>query len=76
MTKPTVRQDLAASKFPLTIKLHSGKTDEVLWSHVVTLDKARQLAKVEIPCYAGTEHYPVRAKIEYGDGTTEIGGME
>lgn len=72
---PHARHDLSPDKFPLTIKLHSGKTDELLWSRAVTLDEARQLAKVEIPSYADTEHYPVRAEIEYADGTAEIRGM-
>jgi hypothetical protein len=36
----------------------------------VTLDEARSLAKIEIPSFAGTEHYPVLAEILYADGTT------
>lgn len=73
---PHARHDLPLKKFPLTIKLHSGKTGALLWSRTVTLDEARQLARVEIPSYAGTEHYPVRAEVTYADGTAEIRGME
>jgi hypothetical protein len=72
--RPHTCHSLAANKFPLTLKLLSGKTGEVLWSRAVTIDEARQLAKVEIPGYANTEHYPVRVEIEYADGTTEIQG--
>lgn len=73
---PHVRQDLSPKKFPMTMKLVSGKTGEVLWTRVITLDEARILARIEIPSYAGTEHYPVRAEIEYADGTTDVGGMQ
>ena len=73
---PHARHDLAAVKFPLTITLYSGKTGELLWSRAVSIDEARTLAKVEIPGYADTEHYPVRAEIAYADGTTTVGGME
>jgi hypothetical protein len=73
---PHARQDLSPKKFPITIKLLSSKTGEVVWSHVITLEEARSLAKVEIPSYANTEHYPVRAEIEYADGTTDVGGMQ
>ncbi len=69
------RHDFSPTKFPLTIKLYSSKTGELLWARAVTLDEARGLAKVEIPGYGGTEHYPVRVEIEYADGTTEVGGM-
>ena len=64
------------SKFPVTIKLISGATDEVVWSRTVTADEARELAKVEIPSFAGTDHYPVRAEITYADGTSEIKGKQ
>jgi hypothetical protein len=74
--KPSRRHDLAANKYPLTIALYSGKTDELLWSRVVTLDEARQLVKVEIPGYANTEHYPVRAEVTFADGTTSVEGMQ
>lgn len=73
---PHVRKDLSPRKFPMRMKIVSGKTGEVLWSRVITLDEARTLARVEIPGYAGTEHYPVRAEIQYADGTTDVGGME
>jgi hypothetical protein len=72
---PHARYDLSPNKFPITLRLHSGKTGEVLWSRSVTIDEARNLAKVQIPGYAGTDHYPVRAEIEYADGTTEVGGL-
>jgi hypothetical protein len=74
--KPTARHDFSPEKYPITIRLRSGKTGEELWWRTITIDEARQLAKVEIPSYAGTEHYPVRAEIAYADGTVEIGGME
>jgi hypothetical protein len=48
----------------------------VLWSRTVTLDEARQLAKVKIPGYAGTEHYPVSVEIVYADGTTADGALQ
>ena len=63
-------------KFPLTFQLYSGKTGELLWSRTVTIDAARSLAKIEIPGYAGTEHYPVRAKVTCADGTTADEGMQ
>jgi hypothetical protein len=72
---PHVHHDLSPDKFPLTIKILSGKTGEILWLREVTLAKARMLAEVLIPGYAHTEHYPVRAEITYADGTTEIRGM-
>ena len=49
------------------MQLVSGATGEVVWSRTVTLDEARGLAKVEIPSFVGSEHYPVRAEIEYAD---------
>lgn len=61
-------------KFPLTLRLYSSKTGEVVWSRTVTLDEARGLARIEIPGYRHTEHYPVRAEILYADGTTSNGG--
>ena len=76
MTKPTARHDYSPEKFPLTMRIYSGKTGEVVWSRTVTRDEARGLAKIEIPSYAGTEHYPVRAEIAYADGTIADGGMQ
>ncbi len=76
MTKPTARHDYSPEKFPLTMRIYSGKTGAVVWSRTVTLDEARSLAKIEIPSYAGTEHYPVRAEIAYADGTIADGGMQ
>jgi hypothetical protein len=73
---PHVRHDLSPSKFPFTLKLVSGTTGKVVWSRTVTIDEARTLAKVEIPSFAGSEHYPVRAEIEYADGTTEVKGLQ
>ncbi len=74
--KPTARHDLTPDKFPFTIKLVSGTTGEVVWSRTVTIDEARNIAKVEIPSFAGSDHYPVRAEITYADGTTEVQGMQ
>lgn len=76
MTKPTARHDYSPEKFPLTMRLYSGKTGEVVWSRTVTLDEARGLAKIQIPGYVGTEHYPVRTEITYADGTVADGGMQ
>lgn len=73
---PHARHDLAPSKFPFTLKLISGTTGEVVWSRTVTIDEARGLAKVEIPSFANSAHYPVRAEILYADGTTEVRGMQ
>ena len=42
----------------------------------VTIDEARHLAKVEIPSFAGSKHYPVRVEITYADGTIEVKGMQ
>jgi hypothetical protein len=73
---PHARHNLPPEKFPLKLKLVSGTTGAVVWSRVVTIDEARGLAKVEIPSFADSEHYPVRAEIEYADGTTEDRGMQ
>lgn len=76
MTKPPGRHDFAARQYPLTIRIYSGTTGDLLWSRTVTLAEARGLAKVEVPSFAGSAHYPVRVEITYADGTTEIGGLE
>lgn len=83
MTKPAAHHaaipklvSYPPEKFPLTLQLYSGTSGELLWSRTVTLDEARSLAKIEIPGYAGTEHYPVRSEVVYADGTTSIGGMQ
>jgi len=76
VTKPIARHNYPPEKFPFTMQLHSRKTGEVVWSRTVTLDEARSLARIEIPSYAGTEHYPVRSEIVYADGTTSSGGMQ
>lgn len=68
-SKPIARHNYPPEKFPLTLQLYSGKTNELLWSRTVTIDEARSLAKIEIPGYVGTEHYPVRAEILCADGT-------
>lgn len=73
--KPIARHDFSPEKFPLTLRIYSSKTGEVVWSRTVTLGEARTLAAVEIPSYADTEHYPVRVEITYADGTTAEGGM-
>jgi hypothetical protein len=74
--KPTARHDYPVSKFPVTYRLYSGKTGELLWERTVSLGDARNLARVEVPGYAGTEHYPVRAEITYGDGTSTTQVMQ
>jgi hypothetical protein len=66
--KPTARHDFSPDKFPITLRLYSAKTGEMVWSRMVTLDEARALTKVEIPSYKDTEHYPVRAEITFADG--------
>lgn len=76
MGKPTARHDFSESQYPLTLRLYSGKTGELLWERTVTLAEAQQLAKVEIPGYGGTEHYPVRSEITYADGSIEIAMMQ
>jgi hypothetical protein len=70
MTKPIARHDYPPEKFPITLQLLSSKTGKVVWERTVTIDEARALAKIEIPSFAGTEHYPVLAEIRYADGTT------
>lgn len=72
---PILRRDFTPDLFPITLRLYSSKTGEVLWSRTVTLAEARSIAKVEIPSYAGTDHYPVRAEVTYADGTVDVGGM-
>ena len=76
MTKPIARHDFQPEKFPLTLQLYSGTTGDLVWSRTVTLDEARSRAKIEIPSYAGTEHYPVRAEVACADGTIAAGGMQ
>jgi hypothetical protein len=73
---PTARHDLPPEKFPVTIRLVSGTTGAVVWERVVTIEEARGLARVEIPSFANTEHYPVRAEITCADGATDIKGMQ
>ena len=73
---PLVCHELPRGKFPFTIKIVSGTTGEVVWSRTVTIAEARTGAKIEVPGFAGSEHYPVRAEIKYADGTTEVGGMQ
>jgi hypothetical protein len=73
---PSARHDLPPKKFPLTFRIYSSKTGECVWSRTVTRDEARTLAKVEIPSFAESEHYPVRVEITYADGTTDVGGMQ
>ena len=72
---PHAHHDLPPEKFPLTLKLVGSKTNEVVWSRTITIDEARNLAKVQIPSFTGSAHFPVRAEITYADGTTESGGM-
>lgn len=66
---------LPASAYPLTIKIVSGTTGEIVWSRKIDLIEAKTLAKIEIPSFKDTEHYPVRTEIEYADGTKEVEGM-
>ncbi len=73
---PHARHNLTPEKFPLTLKLVSGTTGAVVWSRTVSIAEARDLAKIEIPSFADSEHYPVRAEIEYADGTTEVRGVQ
>lgn len=72
--KPTAQHDLPPHKFPITLQLVSGTTGAVVWKRVVTIEEARDVARIEIPSFADTEHYPVRAEILYADGTSEIEG--
>lgn len=74
--KPSARHNFASDKFPITTRIYSGKTGELVWSRTVTLDEARSLTKVEIPSYKDTEHFPVRVEIILADGTTSDGGMQ
>jgi hypothetical protein len=74
--KPISKHLLDPKQYPLTIRLVCGTTGAVVWERVVTLAEARDFAHVEIPSFANTEHYPVRAEIYYADGTTEIGAMQ
>lgn len=76
MTPRIANYSLPSSSFPLTITIFSGKTDEILWQQTISLDDARQIAKLHVPGYGNTEHYPVRVEYKYGDGTTRIVGME
>lgn len=67
---------LPAEAFPLTLRIISGKTSEVLWQTTVERPTSGELTSICIPGYADTEHYPVRVDIQYADGTTEIHGMQ
>jgi len=58
-------------KFPITLRIRSGTTGKVVWSRTVTIDEARAGARIEIPSYRDTEHYPVSAEIFCADGTSE-----
>jgi hypothetical protein len=73
--KPVSKHLLDPKQYPVTIQLVSGTTGTVVWERTVTLAEAKDLAHVEIPSFANTEHYPVRAEIYYADGTTATGGM-
>jgi len=72
--RSVARHDYPPEKFPLTLRLRSGKTGAVVWSRTVTLDEARGLAKIDVPSFRGTEHYPVHSEILYADETTSDGG--
>lgn len=65
------RHDYPPEKFPLTMRLVSGTTGEVVWSRTVTLDEARTLATIEIPSFANSKHWPVRAEILTSDEAAE-----
>ena len=69
MKKPSARHDFSPDKFPITIRIYSGETGEVVWSRTVTLEEARSLAAIEIPGFAETEHWPVRVDMIYADSS-------
>lgn len=66
------RIDLPANMFPITIRILSQSGIE-LWTR--TLEKPDDYHTLKIPGYAGTEHYPVRVRVEYADGSTDETGM-
>jgi hypothetical protein len=72
---PTVRHNYTPDKFPLTLSLYSGKTGELLWSRTVTFEEAAFLARIDVPGYANTEHYPVRSEIRFASGEIAVGGL-
>jgi hypothetical protein len=76
MTSPSSPSLLSAEAFPVTFRIFSGKTGEVLWQKTVERPPSGELISLDIPGYADTEHFPVRVEIQFADGTTEIGGME
>lgn len=69
---PTKLAMLPPEKFPVTIRLIS-RTGEELWKQVLPQPDSGVLEAVKVPGFGGTEHVPVRAIIEYGDGTWEWG---
>jgi hypothetical protein len=72
--KPTKIYDFPRGKFPITLRIFSGKDGSEIWMTTVPAPTdARYRLAVSIPHYAGTEHHPVRVRMEYGDGTIEDG---
>lgn len=62
---------LPAELFPVTIRIFSGATGEILWSTIVNPLDGKPVP-IQIPGFAGTEHVPVRVEIKHADGSIEI----
>lgn len=71
--KPIACHDFSPEKYPITIRIRSGKTGKELWWRTITLDEARTRPRIEIPSYAGSEHWPVHVDVAYADETIDIG---
>lgn len=68
---PTRQFMLPVEKFPVTVKLLSAKDGSVVWSVTVQLMDRGTLEAVRVPSFRGSVHWPVRGRVEYGDGTVE-----
>lgn len=71
MSLPELRQNFPRHMFPITLRIYSGKDGAEIWTHT-----SKEPERVQVPGYAGTEHYPVRVRIEFADGTSSEYGME
>lgn len=55
---------LPSEAFPVTIRIRSSKTNEVLWTRTIEQPPtASDLVGIEVPGFGGTEHAPVYVDI-------------
>lgn len=74
MRRP-VRHNFPPELYPITVRIYSGATSELLWERVIELSEARGPARVAIPGYGDTPHAPVNVEITYANGETHTGGV-